>query len=56
MEKVDALVAKRDDMILQLETPLQQLRIGEVPITRTEWAAWLDENLFTFREKMRTAT
>jgi hypothetical protein len=56
VEHAHDLQTRREGLLRGLEDELHRLSSsGEVPLTRPEWAAWLDDNLEEFRAKMKTA-
>jgi len=55
-ENAEDLQLQRQQLIADAQQELDRLiNACAVPITRVQWAAWLDENLDEFRSKMQTA-
>jgi len=55
-ENADYLGAQKRILLESAERDLQQLlQACHVPITRAQWAEWLDRNIGEFREQMKTA-
>ena len=54
--EVDELIADRDALVLAARAKVQALMSSfDTPITRPQWAAWLEDNLGEFQARMQAA-
>ena len=55
-EQLDQLAAEKERLVMDAKLEVDRLlQCCMVPVTRSQWGAWLDDNIAEFRQRMTTA-